>query len=62
MEYASDAAEKRRLQELASKQGASDYSKYIREDQVSLLDILLAFPSCKPPVERILGKHLFVTF
>ncbi|XP_028403678.1 methionine synthase reductase-like [Dendronephthya gigantea] len=56
-EYTSNALEKRRLQELCSKEGAADYSSYIREPHVSFIDILNAFPSCKPPFERLL-EHL----
>ncbi|CAB4037478.1 methionine synthase reductase, partial [Paramuricea clavata] len=55
-EYTSDAVEKRRLQELCSKEGAANYSTFIREPHVSFIDILKAFPSCKPPFERLLGK------
>lgn len=54
VEYTSDPQEKRRLQELCSKQGASDYTKFIREPGFSLLDLLNAFPSCQPPFERLL--------
>lgn len=53
-EHTSDPQEKRRLQELCSKQGASDYTKFIREPGLSLLDLLNAFPSCRPPFERLL--------
>lgn len=53
-EHTSDPQEKRRLQEICSKQGASDYTKFIREPGLSLLDLLNAFPSCRPPFERLL--------
>ena len=53
-EHTSDPQEKRRLQELCSKQGASDYTKSVRELGLSLLDLLNAFPSCQPPFERLL--------
>ena len=53
-EHTSNPREKRRLQELCSKQGASDYTKFIREPGLSLLDLLNAFPSCRPPFERLL--------
>ena len=55
VECTADRGEKRRIQELCSKQGASDYTKYIREPAVSILDILLSFPSCIPSVETLLG-------
>ena len=57
VEYAEDPQEKRRLQELCSKQGSNDYHAFVREPSISLLEILKAFPSCKPPFERLL-EHL----
>ncbi|XP_062377220.1 methionine synthase reductase [Sardina pilchardus] len=51
------APEKRRLQELCSKQGAADYSRFIRDTSVCLLDLLLAFPSCHPPLSLLI-EHL----
>ena len=58
VEHTVSQGEKRRLQELCSKQGASDYAKYIRGAGLGLLDILVAFPSCRPPVTTILGNGL----
>lgn len=55
--WSSSAAEKRRLQELCSKQGAADYSRFVRDAGVCLLDLLLAFPSCHPPLSLLL-EHL----
>ncbi|KAM4876053.1 methionine synthase reductase isoform 2-T2 [Thomomys bottae] len=52
-----DGAEKRRLQELCSKQGAADYTRFIRDAAACLLDLLLAFPSCQPPLSLLL-EHL----
>ena len=57
VEYAGDSREKRRLQELCSKQGASDFNKFIREPRLCLLDILTAFPSCQLPFGRLL-EHI----
>ncbi|KAM9101085.1 methionine synthase reductase isoform X1 [Sarcophilus harrisii] len=57
VEYTSDCAEKRRLQELCSKQGASDYNRFIRDSYVTLLDLLHAFPTCRPPLSLLL-EHL----
>ncbi|XP_074843967.1 methionine synthase reductase isoform X4 [Carettochelys insculpta] len=57
VEYTSDAREKRRLQELCSKQGASDYNSFIRESNVCLLDMLHAFPTCRPPLSLLI-EHL----
>ncbi|CAO2592112.1 Methionine synthase reductase [Lemmus lemmus] len=52
----SSAAEKRRLQELCSKQGAADYNRFVRDASVCLLDLLLAFPSCHPPLSLLLEQ------
>ncbi|NWW86106.1 MTRR reductase, partial [Rhynochetos jubatus] len=57
VECTSDVGEKRRLQELCSRQGASDYTRFIRESNVCLLDLLRAFPSCKPSL-NLLIEHL----
>ncbi|NWX02209.1 MTRR reductase, partial [Caloenas nicobarica] len=57
VECTSDVGEKRRLQELCSRQGASDYTRFIRESNVCLLDLLHAFPSCKPSL-NLLIEHL----
>ncbi|XP_059828516.1 methionine synthase reductase isoform X2 [Hypanus sabinus] len=57
VEYTSDPSEKRRLQELCSKQGAADYNQYIRDFNVCLLDILRSVPSCHPPFSLLL-EHL----
>ncbi|NWZ25871.1 MTRR reductase, partial [Asarcornis scutulata] len=57
VEYTSNAGEKRRLQELCSRQGNSDYTRFIRESNVCLLDLLRAFPSCKPSL-NLLIEHL----
>ncbi|XP_045421676.1 methionine synthase reductase isoform X1 [Lemur catta] len=57
VDYTSNSAEKRRLQELCSKQGAADYSRFVRDACACLLDLLLAFPSCQPPLSLLL-EHL----
>ncbi|XP_069814389.1 methionine synthase reductase [Dendropsophus ebraccatus] len=57
VEYTSDAAEKRRLLELCSKQGSSDYNCFIRDHAISTLDLLNAFPSCRPPLSLLI-EHL----
>ncbi|XP_044148638.1 methionine synthase reductase isoform X1 [Bufo gargarizans] len=56
-EYTSDVAETRRLLELCSKQGNSDYNGFIREHAISVVDLLNAFPSCQPPL-GLLIEHL----
>ncbi|NXN07377.1 MTRR reductase, partial [Indicator maculatus] len=57
VECTRDAGEKRRLQELCSRQGAADYTRFIRDSNVCLLDLLRAFPSCKPSL-NLLIEHL----
>ncbi|KAJ7338354.1 hypothetical protein JRQ81_011345 [Phrynocephalus forsythii] len=57
VECTSDAGEKRRLQELCSKQGSSDYNTFIRDAGACLLDLLHTFPTCRPPL-RFLIEHL----
>ncbi|NXM24889.1 MTRR reductase, partial [Oxyruncus cristatus] len=57
VECTSNAGEKRRLQELCSRQGASDYMHFIRDSNVCFLDLLRAFPSCKPSL-NLLIEHL----
>ncbi len=56
VEHTSAPSEKRRLQELCSRQGAADFSAHVRDAGLSLLDILLAFPSCCPPVTVMFGE------
>ncbi|NWV34501.1 MTRR reductase, partial [Grantiella picta] len=57
VECTGDVGEKRRLQELCSRQGASDYTCFIRDSNVCLLDLLHAFPSCKPSLSLLI-EHL----
>ncbi|KAL1783770.1 methionine synthase reductase [Sigmodon hispidus] len=57
VDYTSSATERRRLQELCSKQGAADYTRFVRDARICLLDLLLAFPSCHPPLSLLL-EHL----
>lgn len=52
-DYTSDPQEKTTLMYLCSKQGASQFNA-IRDQMPTFLDILVTFPSCKPPVERLL--------
>lgn len=54
LEYSRDEADKLCLQFLCSQEGASVFTEYIRKPSLCLLDILHAFKSCTPPVERIL--------
>ncbi|CAL9697926.1 unnamed protein product [Knipowitschia caucasica] len=57
VEYTGDGAQKRRLQELCSKQGAADYNTFIRDPSLSTLELLSAFPSCQPPLSLLI-EHL----
>ncbi|KAK3714369.1 hypothetical protein QZH41_007988 [Actinostola sp. cb2023] len=57
VEYTDNPQEKRRLQELCSKQGTKDYQTFIRQPSASLLELMKAFPSCCPPFERLL-EHI----
>ncbi|XP_035981710.1 methionine synthase reductase isoform X2 [Fundulus heteroclitus] len=54
VEHTSDSGQRRRLQELCSKQGASDYSLYVREPSLSVSELLAAFPSCSPPLSLLI--------
>ncbi|CAF2086670.1 unnamed protein product [Rotaria magnacalcarata] len=49
-----DDDEKRRLEELCSREGSEIYIKYILEEHLSILDILNHFPSCKPDVAMLI--------
>ncbi|KAH0618045.1 hypothetical protein JD844_016999 [Phrynosoma platyrhinos] len=57
VEYTADVGEKRRLQELCSKQGSSDYNTFIRNAGVCLLDLLHTFPTCQPPLSLLIGEY-----
>ncbi|XP_027861270.1 methionine synthase reductase isoform X2 [Xiphophorus couchianus] len=54
VEHTSDSAQKRRLQELCSKQGAADYNLYVRDPSLSVSELLTAFPSCSPPLSLLI--------
>ncbi len=53
----SDEDEKRRIEELCSKEGSEIYIKYVLEEHLSILDILNHFPSCQPNVAMLIGKN-----
>uniref|UniRef100_A0A673ZQZ0 Methionine synthase reductase n=1 Tax=Salmo trutta TaxID=8032 RepID=A0A673ZQZ0_SALTR len=57
VECTGDSGEKRRLQELCSKQGSADYNLYVRDPNLCLLDLLRAFPTCQPPLSLLI-EHL----
>ncbi|XP_026793740.3 methionine synthase reductase [Pangasianodon hypophthalmus] len=52
-----ETREKRRLQELCSREGAADYDRFVRNASVCILDLLCAFPSCTPPLSLLI-EHL----
>ena len=49
--------EARILQVLASKSEVGEilYQKFVEEQMISVADILVAFPSCNPPIEALVG-------
>ncbi|XP_034562372.1 methionine synthase reductase isoform X2 [Notolabrus celidotus] len=57
VEHTGDSVQRRRLQELCSKQGAADYNLYVRDQSLSVLELLAAFPSCSPPLSLLI-EHL----
>uniref|UniRef100_A0A8D0D549 Methionine synthase reductase n=1 Tax=Sander lucioperca TaxID=283035 RepID=A0A8D0D549_SANLU len=57
VEHTWDGVQRRRLQELCSKQGAADYNLYVRDPSLSAMELLTAFPSCSPPLSLLI-EHL----
>ncbi|XP_008296770.1 methionine synthase reductase isoform X1 [Stegastes partitus] len=57
VEHTRDSVQRRRLQELCSKQGAADYNLYVRDPSLSISELLAAFPSCSPPLSLLI-EHL----
>jgi methionine synthase reductase len=53
-EYCSDKEDETRLLELCSKEGNEQYMKMIKEDHLSLLDVLNVFKSCKPSISHLI--------
>ena len=53
VDFTSDDLERRRLEELCSRQGGNNYLSVIRGNNICLLDILLTFPSCQPPMGNV---------
>ncbi|GIY20024.1 methionine synthase reductase [Caerostris extrusa] len=56
-EYTSDLHEKHALLFLSNPIGAKFYTSCIRDPSISILDILMTYQSCNPPVEKLL-EHL----
>ncbi|XP_049623875.1 methionine synthase reductase [Suncus etruscus] len=57
VDHTGQEAERRRLQELCSRQGAPDYNRLVRDAGMGLGDLLATFPSCQPPLSLLL-EHL----
>ncbi|KAL6462911.1 hypothetical protein MHYP_G00293330 [Metynnis hypsauchen] len=57
VDWTQDSREKRRLQELCSREGSADYNRFVRDTNLCLLDLLQAFKSCSPPLSLVI-EHL----
>uniref|UniRef100_A0AC35G5N7 FAD-binding FR-type domain-containing protein n=1 Tax=Panagrolaimus sp. PS1159 TaxID=55785 RepID=A0AC35G5N7_9BILA len=53
-EYAKDEKEKRRLLELCSAQGVTEFTTFVRQAAISIVDFMIAFPSSNPPIDRLI--------
>ncbi|GJQ08598.1 hypothetical protein GpartN1_g389.t1 [Galdieria partita] len=60
-EFCVDDREERALLLLSSDIGRDTYRTLFIRGRVSLLDILMAFPSCEPPLQRVLDCLPFLT-
>jgi len=56
-EHCTEESEKQTLLDLASRQGSEKYDSSIRGPALSILDILLTYPSCKIPAVALI-EHL----
>lgn len=61
VECTGDSGQRRRLQELCSKQGSADYNLYVRDPSLGLLDLITAFPACSPPLSLLIGQIAFTS-
>lgn len=52
--HTTNIEESDKLQHLSTPAGSKDYNDFINKEGRSLLDILNTFPSCLPPVQRLL--------
>ncbi|GAA6099047.1 methionine synthase reductase [Tachysurus ichikawai] len=57
VDFTQENLEKRRLQELCSREGVADYDRFVRNPSVCILDLLCVFPSCMPPLSLLI-EHL----
>jgi methionine synthase reductase len=53
-EYCSSKSDQLKLYELCSKEGSNLFQTEIKENSLSLLDLLNRFSSCKPPIEYLI--------
>jgi len=54
VEFTTDPGERRRLEELCSKQGSEEYMSLVRDHQVSFIDFITSFPSCVPSLSLLI--------
>lgn len=52
--YCSDNSDEKRLLEFCSKEGSELFQSLVKEPQLSLLDLLNMFKSCKPPLDHLI--------
>ncbi|XP_033988507.1 methionine synthase reductase isoform X1 [Trematomus bernacchii] len=57
VEHTEGGVQRRRLQELCSKQGSADYNLHVRDQSLCLMELLSAFTSCSPPLSLLI-EHL----
>ncbi|CAF0711129.1 unnamed protein product [Brachionus calyciflorus] len=57
-EYCSDESEKNRLLQLSSREASEEYQSLIKENLITLLDLLNIFKSCQPPIEHLIQMLL----
>ena len=55
-EHANNEKEKRRLLELCSAQGVQEFTDFVRQAAISVVDLMIAFPSSTPPIDRLMGE------
>ncbi|CAD5212668.1 unnamed protein product [Bursaphelenchus okinawaensis] len=52
-EYCTDPKERRRLLELCSVDGGKEFQQHVQSASISVIDLLIHFESCSPPIERL---------
>ncbi|KAI6206358.1 hypothetical protein M3Y94_00900900 [Aphelenchoides besseyi] len=53
-DYCKNTSERRRLLELCSIDGAKEFNTHVQAASISLIDLLIHFDSCTPPIERLI--------